>query len=91
MAQNSNPAGIVHARNSYCDFMVRGNEALTNRRPEVAIQCYTKVLYELSPGDVCALLNRSIAYASEGYGELAVTDAYRASLAARAMNHVRVF
>ena len=91
MAQNNNHAGIVHARNGYCDVMVRGNQALSNSQPEVATRYYTKVLYELSPGDVCALLNRSIAYMCEGYSELAVTDAYRASLAARAMNHVRVF
>lgn len=87
MAQNNNHAGIVHARDGYCDIMVRGNQALSNRQPEVAIKYYTKILYKLSPGDVCALLNRSIAYVCEGYFELAVTDAYRASLAARAINH----
>ena len=91
MAPNNNNAGVVHARDGYCDFMIRGNEALSNRNPEVAIKYYTKVLYGLSPGDVCALLNRSIAYVCEGYSELAVTDAYRASLAARAMRHVRGF
>ena len=91
MAQNNNHAGIVYARDGYCDIMVRGNQALSNRQPEVAIKYYTKVLYDLSPGDVCALLNRSIAYVCEKHSELAVTDAYRASLAARAMNYVRVF
>ena len=90
MAQNNNHAGVVYARNGYCDFMIRGNEALSNGRAELAIKYYTKILYDLSPGDVCALLNRSIAYVYEGYNELAVTDAYRASLAAREMRHVRV-
>ena len=91
MAQNNNQAGIVHARDGYCDIMVRGNQALSNGNPEVAIKYYTKVLYDLSPGDVCAFLNRSIAYVCEGHSELAVTDAYRASLAAKAMHNVRLF
>lgn len=90
MAQANNNAVVVHARDGYCDTMVRGNKALSNRNSEVAIQIYTKILYDLSPGDVCAFLNRSIAYVQEGYSELAVIDAYRASLAAREMNNVRV-
>ena len=91
MAQTNNHAGIIHARDGYCDIMVRGNKALSNGRSEVAIPLYTKILYILSPGDVCAFLNRSIAYVHEGYSELAVIDAHRASLAAKEMYNVRVF
>ena len=90
MAQNNNHAGNVHAREGYCDIMIRANQALSNSQSEVAIEYYTKVLFDLSPGDVCAFLNRSIAYVCEGHSELAVTDAYRASLAAKDLCNVRV-
>lgn len=41
---------------------------------------YTRVLYKTSPGYICAFLNRSFAYISLGYPELAVVDAYRAAI-----------
>lgn len=62
--------------------MVRGNKALSSHRSEEAIQRYTEVLYKLSPGHVCAFLNRSMAYIDEGYYDLVVMDAYRACMAA---------
>lgn len=70
--------------------MVRGNKALSSHRSEEAIQRYTEVLYKLSPGHVCAFLNRSMAYIDEGYYDLAVMDAYRACMAASELCKVRI-
>ena len=83
MAQTRTSLRLTHVRDSYCDFMVRANIALSCGRSQEAIDLYTRVLYELSPGHVCAFLNRSMAYLEEGYYELAVMDAYRACLAAK--------
>ena len=70
--------------------MVQANIALTSGYPAEAISHYNEVLYNLSPGHVCALLNRSMAYIESGYYELAVVDAYRASIAAGELRMVRL-
>ena len=70
--------------------MVRANKALSSHRPQEAIQKYTEVLYKLSPGHVCAFLNRSMAYVDEGYYELAVMDAYRACVGASELSKVHI-
>lgn len=70
--------------------MVRGNIALSTGKPTEAIEHYTEVLYKLSPGNVCALLNRSMASLEEGYYELAAMDAHRAKIAADELRQVRV-
>ena len=62
--------------------MVRANKYLSECDLNKAIGHYTKILYSLSDGHVCALLNRSLAYLLGGYPELAVVDAYRASIIA---------
>lgn len=90
MAQVNNRARLIHARNGYCEVMVRANIALSNHRPAKAISLYTEVLYKLSPANVCAFLNRSMAYIEEGYYELAVMDAYRACIAAKELRKVRI-
>lgn len=71
--------------------MVTANMALSDGRIADAIRNYTEVLYNLSPGNVCAFLNRSLAYLEDGDYELAVVDAYRAGLAASELRKVRVF
>ena len=72
---------LFHASNSVCGVMVRGNIALTTGKSKEAIEHYTEVLYKLSPGHVCAFLNRSMAYLEQGYYELAAMDAHRAKIA----------
>lgn len=71
---------LIHSHDSSEDLLFRGNAELAAKRPDRALQLYTKVLYEVCPGHVCAFLNRSLAYISLGYPELAVMDAYRAAL-----------
>ncbi|KAI9809379.1 MAG: hypothetical protein M1827_006891 [Pycnora praestabilis] len=62
------------------EVLVRANEYLSDRQPYAAIKLYTRVLYELCPGHPIAFLNRALAYLATGYPDLAVTDAYRATL-----------
>ena len=81
MAPGNNPP-VIPAGNDFRHVMLRGNIALSDQRTEEAIRLYTKVLYTLSPGHVCALLNGSMAYLLDGYAELAVMDAHRACIAA---------
>lgn len=89
MAQPRATLRLVHAPKSFCDVMVHANIALSNNNLEEAIEHYTAVLYKLSPGHVCAFLNRSMAYVRSGYYELAVIDAYRACIAANELKKVR--
>ena len=70
---------LIHSSNSCEDLMVKANIHLSKQRAEKALEVYTKIIYEVSPGNPCALLNRSLAYVVLGYPELAVTDAYRAA------------
>lgn len=81
---------LVHAPKSFCDVMIHANSALSCGRSEAAIRHYTEVLYELSRGNVCAFLNRSLAYLEGGYYELAVVDAYRACVAIKDVGKVRI-
>ena len=90
MAGQQQSLGLFHASNSSNGVMVRGNIALSTGKSAEAIEHYTEVLYKLSPGNVCAFLNRSMAYLEEGYYELAVMDAHRAKIAADEMRKVRV-
>ena len=69
--------------------MVHANIALNDGEILEAIDRYSEVLYQLSPGNVCALLNRSMAFLRSGHGELAVMDAYRARVAAAELRKVR--
>ena len=89
MAQPRPVLRLHHAPKGFCDVMVHGNIALYNGSLAEAINHYTEVLYNLSPGHVCAFLNRSMAYLESGYWELAVMDAYRACLAASELRQVR--
>ena len=73
----------------FCDVMVRANIALNNGEFLEAINRYSEVLYQLAPGNVCALLNRSMAFLQSGHEELAVMDAYRACVAAAELRKVR--
>ena len=82
-------AGPEPAIQRICNVMVRGNIALYNGDRSEAINRYNEVLYKLSPGHVCALLNRCLAFLFSGYSELAVMDAYRACLAAAQLGKVR--
>ena len=67
------------------DVLIRANIFLSQRKPTEAINLYTEVLYAVSPGHVCALLNRALAYVCLQRPELAVVDAYRAAIAAHGM------
>lgn len=80
---------VFHAPEGFCDVMFRANLALLQGNAGEAIQKYTEVLYKLSPGHVCALLNRSMAYVEWEYYELAVVDAYRACVAVNELRKVR--
>lgn len=90
MAEQQQSLRLFHASDSYCGVMVRGNIALSTGKSAEAIEHYTEVLYKLSPGHVCAFLNRSLAYLEEGYYELAVMDAHLAKIAADELRKVRV-
>ncbi|MCJ1286612.1 hypothetical protein MMC26_005958 [Xylographa opegraphella] len=70
----------VHGLERADELLFRGNTELVAGRSDQALQIYTKVLYEVSPGHVCAFLNRAMAYIALGYPELGVTDAYRAAI-----------
>ena len=69
---------LIHSKDTCEDLLVRANIHLSANRAREALDLYTQVIYETSPGNPCALLNRSLAYVILGYPELAVTDAYRA-------------
>ena len=68
--------------------MVGANIALNNGQLTDALDLYTEVLYKLSPGHVCAFLNRSMVFLRSGRRELAVMDAYRAYIAAAELRKV---
>ena len=70
---------LIHSPDSAEDLLFRGNAELASGRPDQALQLYTKVLYDVCPGHVCAFLNRALAYINLGYPELAVMDTYRAA------------
>ncbi|MCJ1393717.1 hypothetical protein MMC18_006593 [Xylographa bjoerkii] len=70
----------VHIRETADNLLFRGNAELAAGRPDQALRLYTKVLYDVSPGHVCAFLNRALAHIRLGYPELAVMDAYRAAV-----------
>lgn len=70
--------------------MIHANIALRNGDSAEAIRYYDRVLYNLSPGHICALLNRCMAYIESGHPELAVMDAYRARIAAGELREVRL-
>ena len=71
--------------------MFKANALLAARRPREALNLYTRILYQKSPGHICAFLNRALAYSVLGYPELAVVDAYRALvLAGDLQSHGRV-
>lgn len=68
--------------------IIAGNMLLSRGEAEASITLYNNVLYKRSPGHVGALLNRSLAYLSMSYYELAAADAYTAYLASKDMrNH----
>ena len=73
------PLKLIHPHGSADDLLFRGNTELAAGHPERALEFYTKVLYEVCPGHICAFLNRALAYVALGYPELAVMDAYRAT------------
>ena len=75
---------LIHSRDSTDDLLFRANAHLAGHEPDKALPLYTKVLYETSPGHVCAFLNRSLAYIALGYPELASMDAFRAAVSADA-------
>lgn len=89
MASDEQRLQIWPAPGSLSDIMVRGNMLLSTGKTAEAINYYTHVLHKLSPGHVCAFLNRSIAYLEEGCYELAVMDAHRAKIAVDEMRNVR--
>lgn len=62
------------------NFLSKASTHLANGQPYQALQTYTKVLLEISPGHPCAFLNRSLAYIALDYPELAVADAYQAAM-----------
>ena len=70
---------FIQTINGFEDLMIKANIYLSHHRAETALEVYTKIIYEVSPGNPCALLNRSLAYLVLGYPELAVADAYRAA------------
>ncbi|KAL9610945.1 MAG: hypothetical protein Q9167_004387 [Letrouitia subvulpina] len=65
--------------------LMQAARALNDANPSEAIRLYTQVLYEISPGHVVALLNRSLAYVWLGRPELAAVDAYRAAVVSNEM------
>ena len=67
--------------------LARANSHLSEFRPKAALELYTQVLTKISPGHPCAFLNRSLCYLILGFPSLAVTDAYRALLAAYWARH----
>ena len=69
---------LIHSHDSPDDLMFKANALLAARRGREALNLYTKILYQKSPGHICAFLNRALAYSLLGYPELAVVDAYRA-------------
>ena len=81
MTERRPPLGLMRKQGNTNDFMISANTALANHNPEEALTLYTKILCEVSPGHVCAFLNRSLCYLHLGHYELAAADAYRAALA----------
>jgi len=90
MAERRPSLRLVHSIHSVDGILLRGNSHLSEGKPEDAIKLYNKVLYDLSPGHPCALLNRALAYMWIGYHELAVADAYRAGMAATEMRNENI-
>ena len=82
------PNPLHHAPRDFRDVMIHANIALTKGELVNATNLYSEVLYKLSPGLLCALLNRSMAFLQGGYPELAVMDAYRACVAANELRKV---
>ena len=80
---------LHHAPKSVEDIIIHANIELTNGLLHEANNHYNEVLYNLSPAHVCAFLNRSLVFLRHGYYELAVIDAYRASIATTALLMVR--
>ncbi|MCJ1296779.1 hypothetical protein MMC34_008346 [Xylographa carneopallida] len=70
----------VRNHESAVEILFEGNVELVAGRPEQALRLYTQVLYDVSPGHVCAFLNRAMAYIALGYPDLGVMDAYRAAI-----------
>jgi len=68
------------------ELLFQANAVLAAGNAILALELYTKVLYTVCPGHPMAFLNRSLAYVSLGYPELAVTDAYRARIVC---HHIR--
>ncbi|OCL08289.1 hypothetical protein AOQ84DRAFT_407199 [Glonium stellatum] len=69
--------------------IARANSHLSEFKPKAALELYTQVLTKTSPGHPCAFLNRSLCYLVLGFPSLAVTDAYRALLAAHWARHAK--
>ncbi|KAK3044532.1 hypothetical protein LTS18_001011, partial [Coniosporium uncinatum] len=63
-------------------ILAQATNHLIAGRPSRAHEIYTEILASSSPGHPCAFLNRSLCYLLLDYPSLAVTDAYRALLAA---------
>lgn len=89
MAQPRQSLKVTHRAKTFEDHIIHANMALRDGNPGEAICYYDRVLYELSPGHICALLNRCLAYIESGHPELAVMDAYRAKIAASELREVR--
>ncbi|KAL2037076.1 hypothetical protein N7G274_010203 [Stereocaulon virgatum] len=70
--------------------LVQANIFLSQKNTQEAIKLYTKILYTVSPGHVCALLNRALAYLCLEHPELAVVDAYRAAVSAYGMREKNI-
>ncbi|MCJ1441850.1 MAG: hypothetical protein MMC23_002342 [Stictis urceolatum] len=73
---------IVHSSATASEKIFDANRLVsqgTQASLSQALKIYTEILYTDSPGHICALLNRALAYIGLGYPELAVTDAYRAA------------
>lgn len=71
-------ASTITYRYQTDELLFQANAVLATGNAILALELYTKVLYTVCPGHPMAFLNRSLAYVSLGYPELAVTDAYRA-------------
>ena len=80
---------LIHSHNGPDDLLFRANALLATGNAEEALRLYTRILYGVSPGHVCAFLNRSLAYLALGYPELAVTDAYRAAVVTHSIRATR--
>ena len=77
---------LIHSTDSADDLMFRANQSLATGYPKIALSLYTRILYDVCPGHICAFLNRALAYIVLGYPELGVVDAYRAAVIAHDMS-----